>query len=538
MAFRYMKDLQEIYDQSYRSIPLMYVATNEELCRVQQHAPHTNPLAPHNNDFSEVRAPPPCQQVSRNPQVFALIVGPPDTPYANCFFFVRLTLPAEYPNKPPSVTFLTTGNGRVRLNPNIYSSGQLCLSVLGTWRGETDEEWRSSYSIRYLLQCMQFMVLVEEPYYNEPGFKEGSDRASARESEAYSTKIMHESLRLGVCETMEMLLGISSPDPPPSPPQSRDHHDEECIPSLPTLLGEPEPSPGITPSTTPLTGDFSQWPSSLESAVARAALQHRSGSSMTALYLLFASPLRRLFLVHYPSYLRMLDTIHERVQAKGAPDGAKDARLPRRFIRCPFESSSNGCFGAFEEEFLRERLQRIYQVVVDEEERVLRDGVQWTALDYCSAKTLLREAQMIGTRVPLVAAAPVDPNNAYVWSVTVLHCEYEPLSGSAYTFRVVYPSDLSVAPFVRTQQPIFHPHVNAQGVPLYFLEENQTIAADSRYLQQHLCVLLWKLLSEAPNPSPTSWCNEEAARLCFSNDPEEQRAFKRRARAFAERTTE
>lgn len=33
------------------------------------------------------------------------------------------------------MTFLTTGGGRVRFNPNLYNCGKVCLSLLGTWAG-------------------------------------------------------------------------------------------------------------------------------------------------------------------------------------------------------------------------------------------------------------------------------------------------------------------------------------------------------------------------------------------------------------------
>ena len=29
----------------------------------------------------------------------------------------------------------TTGGGTVRFNPNLYNSGKVCLSLLGTWPG-------------------------------------------------------------------------------------------------------------------------------------------------------------------------------------------------------------------------------------------------------------------------------------------------------------------------------------------------------------------------------------------------------------------
>ena len=36
----------------------------------------------------------------------------------------------------------TTSGGQVRFNPNLYSTGKVCLSILGTWRAEhSGEQW-------------------------------------------------------------------------------------------------------------------------------------------------------------------------------------------------------------------------------------------------------------------------------------------------------------------------------------------------------------------------------------------------------------
>ena len=60
-----------------------------------------------------------------------LIVGPFDTPYEGGFFHFVIRFGPEYPLQPPRVRFLTTSNGTVRFNPNLYSNGKVCLSILG-----------------------------------------------------------------------------------------------------------------------------------------------------------------------------------------------------------------------------------------------------------------------------------------------------------------------------------------------------------------------------------------------------------------------
>lgn len=47
------------------------------------------------------------------------------------------------------VQLVTTGQGTVRFNPNLYQDGKVCLSVLGTWHGHASEKWNPSESSLY-----------------------------------------------------------------------------------------------------------------------------------------------------------------------------------------------------------------------------------------------------------------------------------------------------------------------------------------------------------------------------------------------------
>lgn len=67
----------------------------------------------------------------------------------------------------------TTGGGRVRFNPNLYKNGKVCLSLLGTWSGAAGETWDpNASSIYQVLLSIQSLILVSEPYFNEPGYEE------------------------------------------------------------------------------------------------------------------------------------------------------------------------------------------------------------------------------------------------------------------------------------------------------------------------------------------------------------------------------
>ena len=105
-------------------------------------------------------------------KVHALITGPFSTPYEGGFFYFVFRFPTTYPFDPPKVKLMTTGNGTVRFNPNLYSNGKVCLSIIGTWLGP---KWLPSQTLSSVLLSIQ-SLLNEKPYHNEPGYEEVSDR--------------------------------------------------------------------------------------------------------------------------------------------------------------------------------------------------------------------------------------------------------------------------------------------------------------------------------------------------------------------------
>lgn len=105
----------------------------------------------------------------------ALITGPDNTPYSNGCFVFDIYCPSDYPEVPPLVNLETTGAQSVRFNPNLYNCGKVCLSLLGTWSGGTNEKWNSKTStLLQVLVSIQSLILVEQPYFNEPGYESNS----------------------------------------------------------------------------------------------------------------------------------------------------------------------------------------------------------------------------------------------------------------------------------------------------------------------------------------------------------------------------
>ncbi|KAI8615953.1 ubiquitin-conjugating enzyme/RWD-like protein [Chytriomyces sp. MP71] len=138
----------------------------------------------------------------------ALITGPPMSAYSLGIFDFLFVFPNDYPTNAPKVLAMTTGTPtkRTRFNPNIYASGKVCLSILGTWRGEAGEQWSAAHGVLSVLVSIQ-SLMSDKPYLNEPGFENTKDLVVM---EDYSRKIMHETLRVSVCIRLEKYLGIDA----------------------------------------------------------------------------------------------------------------------------------------------------------------------------------------------------------------------------------------------------------------------------------------------------------------------------------------
>ena len=132
----------------------------------------------------------------------ALIIGPPDTPYENGCFEFDIFLPQTYPNVNPEVLLVTTGGGRVRFNPNLYKDGKVCLSLLGTWDGPG---WiPKESSLLQVLMSIQSLILVKDPYFNEPGYENSRDtQAGKKAAEEYSRTIRSHTLRCAMLEQIK-----------------------------------------------------------------------------------------------------------------------------------------------------------------------------------------------------------------------------------------------------------------------------------------------------------------------------------------------
>ena len=92
--------------------------------------------------------------------VDCVVCGPEGTPYYGGLFHFRVEHPHSYPVENPTCTNLTTGQGRIGFNPNLYRTGKVCMSILGTWVGPG---WNPSHSLSSVLLSIQ-SLMNDQPY--------------------------------------------------------------------------------------------------------------------------------------------------------------------------------------------------------------------------------------------------------------------------------------------------------------------------------------------------------------------------------------
>lgn len=77
-----------------------------------------------------------------------------ETPFEDGTFKLLLTFDESYPNKPPSVKFLSR-----MFHPNVYASGDLCLDIL-------QNRWSPTYDVSAILTSVQ--SLLNDPNSSSP----------------------------------------------------------------------------------------------------------------------------------------------------------------------------------------------------------------------------------------------------------------------------------------------------------------------------------------------------------------------------------
>lgn len=65
---------------------------------------------------------------------FVYLTAPDDSVYCHKLLKLEFEIPDTYPMVPPKIKFIQ--HQGLRIHPNLYVEGKLCLSILGTWPGE------------------------------------------------------------------------------------------------------------------------------------------------------------------------------------------------------------------------------------------------------------------------------------------------------------------------------------------------------------------------------------------------------------------
>ncbi|KAK7741528.1 hypothetical protein SLS63_001085 [Diaporthe eres] len=398
-----------------------------------------------------------CRDVDvRN--VKALIIGPHETPYEFGFF------------ESPSVNAVTTNGGRCRFNPNIYAQGRVCLSILGTWRGERGEEWSSAQGLESILLSIQ-SLMSSNPYENEPGFEDANEAQDKKNQKDYVQKIRHESLRISVIQRLEEYLGIGADG-------------------------------NVAASSNTDKEDYEVDMDGLEDA----------GTAFEP----FKDLCKRRFLWYYESYL---ESIHK------AKEEVKDGQA---FVRMPFEGQGNTMDGKFHYTELERRLRNIKKVLDEETNQWAAQGLSPEFKDATVTVNLRRQYEQVLEHFRqhgLAHHVELEGGNPFVWVLTYIGKTMTPLEDGLIRVRLhLSPRFPEEQPRARFETRIFHHRIAPDGTPCYYSSPSRR-----EDMKTHLEAIIEMLEDEKPPYDPRTLVYPEAFKL-FWGSPQDRRQYNQRLR--------
>ncbi|KAK2812058.1 hypothetical protein FQN50_001768 [Emmonsiellopsis sp. PD_5] len=409
----------------------------------------------------------------------ALIVGPPESPYEFGFFEFSIRFPEDYPGNPPTVHATTTNGGRCRFNPNIYASGKVCLSILGTWRGESGEQWSSAQGLESVLISIQ-SLMSSNPYENEPGFENAKSPNDLESMAHYVEKIRHETLRISVIQRLEESLGIQSDGtlfPPPALDGEFDEFDDEDRLSA-------DENPPFDP---------------------------------------FDDLFKRRFLWYYESYIIAMDAAEPKVSPG------------QQFKKMPFESAGNTMDGRFAYPDLRRRLAFIKETIMNETENWAVEGLKSKAKESRIAVNLQRQHEQIiedlRTKKNFMIDLNLENANPFVWDMTYFGRPMSQLDGGIFRIRIALsPKFPEEQPRVFVQTKIFHNRISKDGILCYFPKKLEE-------MKSHIEAIVEALEDESPPYDPRATVNPEASKLCWGS-ADDKKKYNRALRRSVQRSME
>ncbi|KAI9720720.1 MAG: hypothetical protein M1828_005600 [Chrysothrix sp. TS-e1954] len=419
---------------------------------------------------------------------------------------------ADYPIKEPTVKSLTTNGGQTRFNPNIYAEGKVCLSILGTWRGEAGEGWSSAQSLESVLLSIQ-SLMSSNPYENEPGFesqKTALEKSAARD---YAAKIRHETLRISVIQRLEELLQLEGP-----------------------LRREDN--------------------SRSTARICFNAEKEAEDLSTVLKYDPFADHVKNRFLWYYHVYL---SRVQEAMQPP--PKEATVSKSPKRssesadedtpaenneplkpvnvkegtpFQLTAFESKSNGMNGIYNYPQLLSRLEKIRKALDAETDAWERAGLMslrkesptalWFQNQY---KNILREYKRRSTPVDI----ELIEGNPFAWRLILFGRPMTNLDGGVFRIKIVFSLNFPAEqPRVRVETPLFHQRVSSDGVLCY-------LVAKSSDVESHISGIIQSIEEEHPPYDPRTQVNIETWKLKWGST-DDKKVYNRRLRRSVQASSE
>ncbi|SMQ46394.1 unnamed protein product [Zymoseptoria tritici ST99CH_1A5] len=387
--------------------------------------------------------------------VRALIIGPPETPYEFGFFEFEMKFPKDYPIKSPTVKCITTNNGKTRFNPNIYAEGKVCLSILGTWRGQPGEEWSSAQGLESVLLSIQ-SLMSSNPYENEPGYE--TAKKEEPNPSAYIAKIRHETLRVSVVQRLESLLHMQPDQSEPALKKVKSSGAFHPVASSPSP-GEGSGTGSSTPSTEVSAQEY-------DAEATYAALDSSQWDP-------FADLMKRRFLWYYDVYMKAIDK------------HVGDQREGKAFSRMEFEYPPNSCEGHFGYKALKGRFEAVLNKL--EEEKLsweqagavqVAEGTQLAtqlAFQFTQLQSVWDDAKPSGSRMEF--SLP-NPKNPFVWNITLFGEPMSNLDGGIFAMKMHIPPNFPHAqPRVTLETPIYHHRVSSKGTLCYFPVKEDEISS-------------------------------------------------------------
>lgn len=111
----------------------------KELKEISRDAPSNCSAAPTGDDLFEWQA---------------VLMGPMDSVYQGGVFHMKIRFPADYPFKPPKVTFVTK-----IYHPNVNANGGICLDIL-------KDQWSPALTVSKVL--LSISSLLTDPNPDDP----------------------------------------------------------------------------------------------------------------------------------------------------------------------------------------------------------------------------------------------------------------------------------------------------------------------------------------------------------------------------------